>query len=176
MTLINFFLILGNIATFLLLLFTICQYLKNNRDKLKREERNQAEKISTWIISKRNNEYAFGNISNQSKTPIYEVIITLVPFQGSGDLTGKNTPEIYREFFSVIPPGHYYIKIKNGWSGMSFHPNLSVAFIDAAGINWKREGDGYLHKINSKPPEYYNISRPLSWEFPSEMSDIEISN
>lgn len=157
---------LGSLATFFLLLFTIWQYKKDAKRKLDMEEKSQAEKISSWIVLKSEGERAFIAVSNQSRSPVYEVILLMVPFQGAGDPTGKNIPDEYRAFLSVVPPGKYYSKIGDGWGGMSFHPSSSVAFIDASGTNWVREGDGRLHKIDLKPMEYYNIPRPISWGHP----------
>lgn len=148
---------IGSLATFGLFLFAIYQY----RAHYKKE---QAKNISSWIISNEG-QTAWLAISNQSKSPVYEVILTLVAFQGAGDPTGKTLGDEFRVFLSVLPPGKYYAKTM-GHHGMMFHPAVKIVFTDNLGTNWAREGDGSLHKIYRKPMEYYNLSRPITWDYP----------
>ena len=151
----------GNLATFFLLLLAIYQY--QNSYKIK-----QAKNISSWINFnlKDSKSNTWIEMLNRSEGPVYEVVICLVPLQGAGDSTGKNIPEEYRVFIGVLPPGKYYTKLPGGWGGMMFHPSASIAFIDSLENSWVREGNGYLHTIPVKPPEYYMVPRPISWDYP----------
>ena len=131
---------------------------------------NQAKQISAWVVSNEG-QTAWLAVSNQSESPVYEVILTLVAFQGAGDSIGINTPDEFRAYLSVLPTGKYYAKTM-GNRGMMFHASVAISFIDSSGVNWLREGDGSLYKINQKPVEYYNLSRPLIWDYPLEKMKI----
>lgn len=140
------------------------QYRKNSLETTSRIKRQQAEKVTSWIISN-NGQTAWHTITNQSKNPIYEVIVSLVAFQGAGDMVGKVSPIVFKEFLSAIPPGTYYAKTA-GNTGMSFHPSSCIAFVDSNGTSWLRKGDGSLEEIAQKPIEYYGIPRPIGWGLP----------
>ncbi len=172
----NFFQIsasIGSLATFALLCFTIWQYRKDLSEKKEQSERAQAMKIASWVVYNEG-QTAWIAISNQSESPVYEVILTLVAFQGAGDSIGINTSDDFRAYLSVLPPGKYYAKTM-GHRGMMFHASAAVAFIDNSGVNWLRDGNGNLSKINKKPVEYYNLSRPLSWDYPLENMVVDIT-
>jgi hypothetical protein len=140
------------------------QYVRNSRRRHQQLIRNQADNVTAWVVTN-NGRFAWLAVQNQSKNPIYEVIVTLVPFQGSGDPSGKTTPMEFRGFISVVPPGISYVNTA-GHSGMSFHPAANVVFTDGNANNWVREGNGSLNKIGLKPMEYYAIPRPIGWQLP----------
>lgn len=142
------------------------QYRRNSQRSEQRLHTEQAKDITAWVVSN-NGVNAWLAVSNQSKNPIYEVILTLVAFQGAGSIDGKGVPIDFREFLSVVPPGLYYAHT-HGNSGMSFHPSAHVAFTDSYGNNWARDGKGQLKEINQSPVEYFELPRPLGWSFPLE--------
>lgn len=157
---------IGSIATFCLFFITLWQYRKISKNDRNRKERMQAKNISAWVVSNEGQE-AWLAVSNQSESPVYEAILTLVAFQGTGDSVGIDTGSDFRAFLSVLPPGKYYAKTM-GNRGMMFHASAAIAFTDNSGTNWLRDGNGLLQKIDKKPVEYYNLSRPLSWDYPLE--------
>jgi hypothetical protein len=145
----------------------VAQYRKNSQDKARSYRQEQAGKITSWVLDN-NGQTAWHVISNQSENPIYEVIVSLVAFQGAGDAIGKTTPINFRRFLSVVPPGTYYVKT-DGHSGMSFHPSSCVAFTDTQGVSWLRKGDGGLVELGTqKPMEFYDVPRPIGWELPNK--------
>ena len=156
----------GSLATFGLLCFTVWQHKKNLQKERDELERSQAKNVSAWVVSNEGLSTWLA-VSNQSESPVYEVIVSLVAFQGAGDLIGKTIPNDHRACLSVLPPGVSYVKTI-GHRGMMFHASAAIAFIDNVGTNWIREGNGSLYKIDSKPVEYYDISRPLIWDYPLE--------
>lgn len=157
---------LASIGTVGVLGLGLLQYRRNSKNSERQIHEEQAKNISAWVVSNTGLE-AWLAISNQSRNPIYEVILTLVPFEGSGDPDGKTTPNNFRALLSVVPPGQYYART-DGHTGMHFHPSVNVAFTDNSGNNWMRSGRGLLSEIHVKPTEYFSLPRPMSWSYPSK--------
>jgi len=155
---------LASIGTVGVLLLGLLQYIRNSRLSEKRVHEEQAKNVTAWVVSNVGQE-AWLAISNQSKNPIYEVILTLVPFEGAGDPTGKATLINFRAFLSVVPPGLYYART-DGNTGMHFHASASAAFTDSVGASWIRDGRGKLEEIKKLPTDYFGLPRPLSWTYP----------
>jgi hypothetical protein len=147
-------------------LFATLTYFFNSRRNSHNIRKSQAEKITAWVV-KNNGQHATICVWNKSEKPIYEVIVCLVAFQGAGDPSGITTPNDFKAFLSVAPPGKSYLATR-GHSGMSFHPTAKVVFVDSSGLNWSREGNGRLNRIHIRPVEYFKLHRPLGWELPSE--------
>jgi hypothetical protein len=51
-----------------------------------------------------------------------------------------------------------------GGGGMHKRFGIELAFKDAAGQLWVRQGDGTLKQVKKHPLDLYNISRPVGWE------------
>lgn len=170
---------IGSLATFFLLLFTVWKYRKDLRNEHEKIERLQAKNISAWVISNAGDGgEAWLAISNQSESPVYGVITSLVSFSDTSkgtqneELEGLHVPYEYHALSSVLPPGKYYVKTA-GHLGMNFRASAEIAFIDNSGINWIRNGDGSLKKIDRKPLDYYDLSRPPGWEYPQETMPLD---
>jgi hypothetical protein len=43
-----------------------------------------------------------------------------------------------------------------------------LAFVDRAGTNWLRKGDGRLSKIPREPVTFYGLPEPVAWDIPSD--------
>src|SRR5690348_3316891 len=95
--------------------------------------RRQAEGVFAWI-----NEEQDGTptvlVLNQSAGPVFEVILSIVAYQGAGARDGRETPMQFRSYLSVAPPGLYSVSMQRGYRGMSFHPAIEAAFRDGAGV------------------------------------------
>jgi hypothetical protein len=131
--------------------------------------KDQSEYISAWVDAEvGGGKHAILAILNMSNEPIYQVIVSIVAFQGAGPRDGKEldprTP--FRAFISSVPPGRTLVKVDGGYRGMSFHPGVEIAFVDKANRSWIRKGHGELVSIENNPTSYYNLTGPFSWQLP----------
>jgi len=136
--------------------------INNERQIRKNQERkSQAEHISAYIAKEV--EYkAWITILNLSSEPIYEVIVSIVAFQGA------NPGPKHIAFLSVVPPGKAHVVTDADYHGMSFHPSIEIAFKDVRGKSWVRSGSGDLTEISQSPVDYYKLQRPLGWQLPEQ--------
>lgn len=142
-----------------------------------REERAQADLLSAWIAWQDDESPNLTNwiaVQNSSNEPIYELILSVVAFQGAGD-TGEDGPPFLHPahcaFLSVAPPGLCYVTMGGGYSGMGFHPSIEVAFTDRSGKHWKRTGRGRIVQLDVPAPDYYDVPLPLPWALPMRAID-----
>lgn len=173
----------GAIGTFLAFFAVILQIrderiIRKKTENAERERlhREQAEHISAWVDNEDwQNRGPIAQIAvlNQSKEPIYQVIVSIVAFQGAGPSSGIETQDEFLGFLSIIPPkSKVTVEVNGGYHGMSFHPAVEVAFIDRNGQTWIRKGNGDLMQINHDPTDYYHLPRPLSWQLPKTSTSI----
>jgi hypothetical protein len=81
----------------------------------RRSIQNQASHVSAWFTGfPDNNEFANISLLNKSSEPVFEVVITVVSFQGGGIREGNDANELYsgRLFKGVLPPSTYADKIR----------------------------------------------------------------
>jgi hypothetical protein len=135
---------------------------KNEKELEFRHNREQAEKISGWIVKETPSLTAWVAIINQSPQPIYELIVTIVRLGSSGVPSGIPGRED-RKQIDVAPPGKGYVEVGAHYQGMFHRPGVEIAFRDVAGKNWVRESDGKLMEIEKSTLEYYNIELPTGW-------------
>src|SRR5260370_15091373 len=164
---------IGSIGTFLAFLAAFYQiYTERKARKVLEEKqreqqiRDQAEHISAWVDTEEGGKYAVLAILNRSNEPVYQVIVTIVAFQGTTPTFGTNQYNPFRGFISVVPPGKVLVRVDGGYRGMYFHPGVEIVFVDKANQNWVRKGDGELVSIPKNPTSYYNLNGPFNWQLP----------
>lgn len=106
-------------------------------------------------------------LKNSSSEPVYQVVVSLVIYQGAGYRTGKERSEAhknegdpYQRTLLEIPPGRSRTYVPGGWAGMSKRAGIEIAFTDQAGRSWLRYSNGYLQPITTEPIAYYGLSLP----------------
>lgn len=132
-----------------------------------RARRSQGSAVSAWVSAD-----SVGGVSgtaifirNDSNSPIYHAVVSLVLLQGAGARTGEELavdgldPEWQRTVL-VVPPGTWCVEISGGWGGMSRQPGAEVSFKDAQGFSWVRRADGPLKEIELDPFQYYGVTQP----------------
>ena len=112
---------------------------------------------------------------NDSLTPVYHVIVSLVLVQGAGPQTGLQLSKAYvgaNDPYQVdlleLPPGHYKAVVSGGWAGMMAAPGVELAYKDANGRNWVRYASGRIIQIHQAPEAYYGLDEPVGWEAPQK--------
>lgn len=155
----------GTVGT---LIAVLAQIELERRAKQRLEVQHQAERIATWVGPK---QYPYTEImiQNQSNTPIYNVVVTLVMQTGAGPRTGEEVTKLYsdsscndqRKIFLVIPPGLYSTEILTKWGGMGRRPGAEIAFTDARGGHWVRRLDGQLESLNDDALTTMEITIPF---------------
>jgi hypothetical protein len=140
---------------------------------LARERRAQAALVSAWPTAPTGSERTQIALLNNSESPVYRVIVSLVMIQGSGPRDGRQLRDHLRQYqtsLALIPPGRSSTSVAAGWAGMSRRPGVELAFTDRAGVHWIRSADGVLTELASAPVEYYDITPPLSWGTPADLA------
>jgi hypothetical protein len=99
------------------------------------------------------------NASNQS---VYQLVASLVSWQGAFRKTavGDHRPR-YQSVIGQAPPGETEVKISSSGGGMHLRFGVELAFRDAAGRYWLRDGEGGLKAIDKDPITLYEIRRPV---------------
>lgn len=159
---------LASIGTVGTLLFTVVGLAHERRQKEREKRQEQADHISAWVAKEVDGK-AWLAILNQSKDPIYEVVLSVVSFYEADLATGKHTPQAYRDYLSVVPPGgKSYGCVEDDYGGKTFHPAVEIAFKDVSGYFWLRRGDGTLIQISQPPVDYYRVALPVPWQLPEQ--------
>jgi hypothetical protein len=141
--------------------------LREGRHRRKREHRQQAEQVTAWIDGSDANTIQV-QLRNSSDQPAYELIISLVAVQGAFRKTAvddqrTDAPQL-RRLVGLVPPGETITTLTNRGGGMHLQLGLEVAFQDAAGRFWLREGQGTLRQVDESPLQLYDIPQPASWQ------------
>ena len=155
---------IGTVGT---LLFTLIGLSHERIRRHSLEKKAQASHISAWVASEENGK-AWLAVLNQSKDPIYEVVLSIVSFNESESASGKHTPSEYRDYLSVVPPNKHYGCVESNYHGMGFHPTVEIAFKDINGQCWLRTGNGTLKEIPVAPVDYYHLALPIEWQLPEQ--------
>ncbi len=151
----------GSIGTVLAVLFAWYVGHKQGIEAKKRQQREQAERISSWVAAVKMPLPV--KLSNQSGDPVYDVIVSVVLVQGAGPQDGKHT--FMQQQYKVLPPGTFLVSFDN-YPGGAMHtkPGTEIAFTDKAGLHWLKDKNGKLHSLKSKSPsEYYGLGQPIGW-------------
>lgn len=147
-----------SIASFVLsIAITVHNYLKERRNKITF----QANNISAWIGSRKKGCNI--TLMNNTSTPVYNVVITIVFVQGTGPKDGKSVPSSwrYRYISPILPPEQHSCFIDfAGVYGMHARFGVEIAFTDCLNRNWVRSAQGKLIQIKCSPYTYYSLCAP----------------
>lgn len=137
--------------------------------------RHQSTRISSWYEAAADTNshptdkrFVWRSVAlrNESESPVYNVIITCVGFQGAGPFhNGEDNEGGYpcRRCIGTLPPGLWFAWLPTGGSGMHVVTATEIAFTDANGLSWVRRGNGKLEEIKSDPASFYNLPLPIEW-------------
>lgn len=96
----------------------------------------QANMISTWLVSDANGELLVSNdsktvdviVNNDSKQPIYNVVLTTGTYQGAGQPFLKGNE--FTSSIGTVPPGRYKTRVPYPGSGMHIRIESAITFTD----------------------------------------------
>jgi hypothetical protein len=142
------------------------------RQRRRQEERQQAEQLTAWFVpykEKQDDENKFYEglrVKNASNQLIYDLIVQVVAAQGAFRRTavGDARAVEFGAMVGNIPPGEITTRINTGGGGMHKRLWVELAFQDAAGRYWLRDGSGTLKRVSVHPVDLYKLDRPVSWE------------
>lgn len=138
------------------------RHLRRSADRLR-----QASKISGWLIDA-SSVPAVACLNNASDTPVFEVVVSLIVFQGLPAPAIQSTvfPRSFRTYLSVLPPGCFRVSLPSSGRAPGIRFELELGFTDAASRFWIRHGNGSLHEIPVTPTAHYRIPHPIDWDYP----------
>lgn len=142
------------------------------RQKRKHEELQQAEQLTAWLVpyegeqTDRHKYYEGLRVRNASNQLIYDVVAQVVTAQGSfrGTAVGDQRNVEFGAMVGNVPPGEITTRINTGGGGMHKRFCVEIAFQDAAGKYWLRDGSGMLKRMKTHPVDLYKLDRPVAWE------------
>jgi hypothetical protein len=157
------------------------------QDQLVMEEarRRQADQVTGWLVEddgpKEFNRLFYGlMLQNGSSQPVRQLIASVVGTQGSFRRTAVGADYVeepseiaitggihrhqYRLFVGLLPPGETKTRIEQPGQGTHRRYGVELAFQDAAGCNWRRQGDGILKQVDEHPLDLYGINPPVPWQ------------
>jgi hypothetical protein len=165
----------GALGTLAAVIVALILSVKQSREAEKKDRRRQAEKVTAWFDynsqveqSDQHKVYVVIHIRNASDQMIYDLIAQTVSVQGAfrssaiGDSEERNSE--FGRRVGNLPPGETITQINTGGGGMHKRFGIELAFKDAAGQLWVRQGDGTLKQVKKHPLDLYNFSRPVGWE------------
>jgi hypothetical protein len=152
------------------------------KERLRREHREQAERISAWhsgtrrvdpqSLADRSANHTEITLLNSSLEPVYDVVVFLVFIQGSGPRRGEDWMKIdqgitrYCQVFGTLPPGSWTTTVPEGWAVMAGRVSAEVAFTDRRGADWVRRSNGSIEELTKSAIEHYGITRPVNYVLP----------
>ena len=157
---------IGIVSTFII---GFIQINNERRFRKEKERKEQAERISAFILKESLTKTTIA-LLNLSSEPIYEVIVSISIFQGTGPSNPTKASHQYTSFLSIVPPGKSFTFVDGGYHEMAFHPAIEIAFKDVKGKSWVRTGRGVLKELSKIPVEYYKLHHPLKWRLPEHES------
>jgi hypothetical protein len=133
-------------------------------------QRKQAERISGWLedLPKAaavldGSMYKTLVLQNSSDQLAYNLIASIVNAQTEAHVGGNLK---YRTYVGILPPGRSEYKIEYPGDGMHKRFAVELAFEDAGGRGWLRQGRGWLRRISKSPLAFYEIDPPVDWLMP----------
>lgn len=167
--------VVAGVATAVGVLFALGDTVFRAHKQGQDNKRQQATKILSWYedgrdedVVRRGGQFVLRHVllQNGSETPVYNVVVTCVGFQGAGPaLKGEDNPGSYpcRVCVGVLPPGLWLTQLPTYGSGMHVVAATEIAFTDANGVSWVRRGNGRLEEAED-PISFYCLERPLEWK------------
>jgi len=160
----------GAVGTVGALFAALLQIGQERAIRHKNELDQQASDISSWI-SFEDPSYSWVALQNNSASPVYRAVASIVLMQGAGPRTGLDARPEHMKFLSVIPPGRSYVHVRGNFKGMGAHSAVELAFVDRNSQSWVRSSDGILKQIKKEPAQHYGVHLPVNWEIPRDSTD-----
>lgn len=126
--------IISSCGTIIAILALAYQWYKDRRER----KEWQARSVSAWIKYEPFSAVAFVNVSNQSNLPIYEVVISIDPYENDIQ-TGRKCTVV-----QCIPPGIHCYEVPFQLSGMHMKFGASLSFRDCFENAWTRKSNGKM--------------------------------
>jgi hypothetical protein len=106
-------------------------------------------------------------LQNKSDQPVYDMIASIVRLIDGG-LTDTRVgdgrdPYQFRSLVGLLPPGQKKTRIEQPGQGMFRRWGVELAFQDAAGAYWLRQGNGIIRRVEQHPVDLYGIPKPVGW-------------
>jgi hypothetical protein len=183
--------ITGVIAIYGAVLSTVNSVSQRRRDQrqlrqdqlgMEEAQRRQADQVTGWLVAdegpqERNRLFYGLMLQNVSNQPVRQLVATVVGTQGSfrrtavayvedhSEMAAAGIPSRhYRLFVGLLPPGETKTRIEQPGQGMHQRYGIELAFQDAAGRYWLRQGDGALKQVDKPPLDLYGINPPVPWQ------------
>ncbi len=150
---------LAAIGTILAVFAAIWIATREASSNRRREHIKQAESIAAW--NSRSGGTIKVIISNGSKLPIYDVVISYGAAYGAGLPYFKGNDD--QAFILRVPPGKWSVaEPRNPGGGMHVQPGISISFRDSTGAYWRRDATGKLIETKQHPFKELDIHEPIS--------------
>jgi hypothetical protein len=165
----------GLVAIYGAVLSTVNLVAQRARDRVTatQAQKKQAEQVTAWLDRydgpKEPGKLFYGLVvQNTSDQLVHDAIASIVRLT---DINPADTrvgdtrePRQFRTFVGALRPGQTKTRIENPGQGMHIRFGVELAFQDAAGAFWLRQGNGVLKRIEQHPLALYGIPRPARWE------------
>lgn len=167
---------------------------RERKERLRRELRQQAERISAWYVGMRKEPAgedlrreaglpeklrgcaADVELLNNSAEPVYDVVVFLAQVSYKIRRWWDEKPD-YHTVIGVLPPGEWTVSVPNsggviataelGESPPASRMMVIVSFTDSTHNHWARGARGELRRLNANPIEYWKVSRKdIEWQVP----------
>jgi hypothetical protein len=165
----------GLVAIYGAVLSTVNLVAQRARDRVTatQAQKKQAEQVTAWLDRydgpEEPDKLFYGLVvQNTSDQLVHDAIASIVKLT---DINPADTrvgdtrePRQFRTFVGALRPGQTKTRIENPGQGMHIRFGVELAFQDAAGAFWLRQGNGVLKRIEQHPLALYGIPRPARWE------------
>jgi hypothetical protein len=186
---------LGDLATWVASVGTVAavsvalwQILSERKERLGREFREQAERVSAWYAGSAPGKWPDSDtrieLLNSSNEPVYEVVAGIAFIQGAAPHSGEEWMQLedhsimggFGKALGALPPGRWAITVPGGWGAMMARPGAEIAFTDRSGSHWVRRATGKLEQLHTNAVDHYKISRPVDYQAPEPLTRPEVKS
>ena len=141
---------------------------RDSRRREQEDERHQAELITAWLVADDFNDAEMRGkikctIYNSSHQVAYDLMISLVSTHGALRKTAAgidNSQRGYETFVGQFPPGQLTYFLPYPGSALQVRYSAEIAFRDAAGRFWLRDGHGHLKRVPKEPIVLFGSGPP----------------